>query len=113
MVLVTSPALAQQAITITSPTEGTKVAPGQTFTVQVATNAVFKTVQVIAEEMTITPPVTSPPYLFSVTAPSNLIGQKMVTALGVASPEHGVFSPSVTIDLETDARVTSLSVTPL
>jgi hypothetical protein len=102
--------LGQQSITITGPTDGTRVTPGQTITIQVATapGASFIAVQVVGEDIGFAPPLTAPPYLFTLTVPSNVIGPRNLTALGITSPENGVFSPSVVIDSETDATATAL-----
>jgi hypothetical protein len=102
--------LGQQAITITSPTNGTIVTPGQTITIQVATatGTPFVAVQVVGEDIGFAPPLTTPPYSFTLTVPSNVIGPRNLTALGITSPENGIFSPSVVIDSETNATATAL-----
>jgi hypothetical protein len=110
LILTSGLLLGQQAITITSPTNGTLVTPGQTITIQVATatGASFIAVQVVGEDIGFAPPLTAPPYSFTLTVPSNVIGPRNLTALGVTSPENGIFSPSVVIDSETDAVATAL-----
>jgi hypothetical protein len=110
LMLASGLTLGQQAITITSPTNGTRVSPGQTITIQVATatGASFIAVQVVGEDIGIAPPLTSPPYSFTLTVPSNVVGPRNLTALGITSPENGIFSPSVVIDSETDAIATAL-----
>jgi hypothetical protein len=50
--------------------------------------------------------------VFSVTIPNDVLGQKTVTAFGMTGPETGQFSPSITIDIETEAVLTALRVSP-
>jgi hypothetical protein len=110
LMLTSGLTLGQQAITITTPTNGTLVTPGQTITIQVATatGASFIAVQVVGEDIGFAPPLTAPPYSFTLTVPSNVIGPRNLTALGITSPENGIFSPSVVVDSETDAVATAL-----
>jgi len=110
LMLTSGLSLGQQTITITSPTNGTRVTPGQTITIQVSTasGASFIAVQVVGEDIGFAPPLTAPPYSFTLTVPSNVVGPRNLTALGITSPENGVFSPSVVIDSETDAIATAL-----
>jgi|ERR1700730_1531756 len=111
MVILTSGVtLGDPPITITSPTNGTKVTPGETLTIQVSTapGTSFLAVQVIGENMGFAPPVSAPPYTCTLTVPSDVIGSRKLTALGLTSPGNGVFSPSVTIDSETAATATAL-----
>ena len=110
LMLTTGLSVGQQPITITSPANGTLVPPGQTITIQVATapGASFLAVQVVGQDIGIAPPLTAPPYSFNLTVPSNVIGPRNLTALGITAPENGIFSPSVLIDSETDAIATAL-----
>src|ERR1700722_15888036 len=110
LMLTTGLSVGQQPITITSPANGTLVPPGQTITLQVATapGASFLAVQVVGEDIGIAPPLTPPPYSVNLTVPSNVIGPRNLTALGITAPENGIFSPSVLIDSETDAIATAL-----
>jgi hypothetical protein len=101
----------QQSLIISAPTSGTKVVPGQTITIQVsAAGASFAAVQVIGEDIGVTAPQGGPPYSFTLTIPSDVIGQKSITALGIVALENGVFSPSVMVDSETTANATALNV---
>lgn len=111
MVMLTSGVtLGDPPITITSPANGTKVAPGDTLTIQVSTapGTSFLAVQVMGENMGFAPPVSAPPYSFTLTVPSDVIGPRNLTALGITSPENGVFSSPVVIDSETAATATAL-----
>jgi hypothetical protein len=110
LMLTSGLSLGQQAITITTPTAGTRVTPGQTITIQVATatGAAFIAVEVVGEDIGFAPPLTAPPYSFTLTVPPNVIGPRNLTALGITSPENGIFSPSVVIDSETEAVATAL-----
>ena len=74
LLLVTG-SLAAQQISISSPSGGTRVTPGQTITVQVtAPPNAFRAVQLIAgPEVGITAPLQQPPYVFSLTI-ADLIG---------------------------------------
>jgi hypothetical protein len=99
-------------ITITSPISGTVVVPGQTLQVSVSARTGFKAIQVIGEDIGITPPQQTPPYSFVITIPNNIIGPKQVTALGIVGPESGVFSQSVIVDVEVQTPLTHLNATP-
>ncbi len=103
---------AQQTIMIVSPVTGTRVAPGQTLTVQVSTSpqVSFSAVQLIGENIGVTSPKSSQPYSFALVMPNDIIGLKKLTALGVLSPENAVFSPSIVVDLESNANAIGLSV---
>jgi len=110
LMLTTGLSVGQQPITIMSPANGTLVTPGQTITIQVATapGTSFLAVQVVGQDIGFAPPLTAPPYSFNLTIPSNVIGPRNLTALGITSPENGIFSPSVLIDSETEAIATAL-----
>lgn len=105
-------AFGQQSLTVTSPANGARVVPGQAITVQVSTapNTSFTAVQVIGEDIGVTAPQISAPYTFTLTIPTNVVGQKNLTALGILSRENGVFSPTVMIDSETTANATGLNL---
>jgi hypothetical protein len=100
------------ALTITSPVAGTIVVPGQTIPVSVSARSTFQAIQVIGENIGITPPKQNPPYSFVLTIPNNIIGPKRITALGITGPDNGVFSQSVVIDVEVQTPLTNLTVTP-
>jgi hypothetical protein len=99
------------AISITSPVDGSIVAVGQNLpiTVTVSAGTSVIAVQVIGENIGITPPVSSPPYTFSLVVPSTTIGRQRLTALGVVSPGDTVFSQSIVVDCEPTTALTALS----
>jgi hypothetical protein len=110
MMLTSGLTLGDSPITITSPITGAKVSPGQTIAIQVSVGAgtSFTAVQVVGKDIGFAPPLSAPPYSFSLTIPSNVIGLETLTALGITSPENGIFSPDVVIDSETLANATAL-----
>jgi hypothetical protein len=109
--------IAQQGsptLQIVSPPNGSIVTPGQSLTVDVSvtgTNA-FTQVHVIGENIGISDPVKTPPFVFSLIIPNHLVGPKKLTAVGVIGPGNAAFSPSVIIDIEPTATITGLFVTP-
>jgi hypothetical protein len=64
----------------------------------------------MGENMGFAPPVSAPPYSFTLTVPSDVICPRKLTALGITSPENGIFSSPVVIDSETAATATALSL---
>jgi hypothetical protein len=99
-------------LTITSPTTGTVVVPGQTIPVSVSARSTFQAIQVIGENIGITPPKQNPPYSFVLTVPNNIAGPKKIVALGITGPDDEVFSPPVIVDIESQTSLTDLTVTP-
>lgn len=105
---------ARAALQITSPAEGTIVAPGDTvaITVVATPGSSYSAVQVIGEDLGFSDALTAPPYELSMTIPDDTVGPHLLTAVGVVGPEQGDFSPPVTLQVETPATITSLSVSP-
>lgn len=103
-------------LTITSPHDGVTVVPGQTINIEVTVvpSASFKGVGIVIEDIGFGPfgMSNSPPYSLSLTIPNDLIGKKKITAFGMTGPGVGVFSVPITIDIESLATPTSLSVNP-
>ena len=103
-------------INITSPQSGTAVTPGQTIAVDVvvAPGVSYSKVGLLVEDFGIGPVAIKgvPPYEFSIQIPNNLVGSKKITAFGVTSPGAGVFSASITVDIEPSSPIKSLSVSP-
>ncbi|MBI4489692.1 MAG: DUF11 domain-containing protein [Deltaproteobacteria bacterium] len=106
------PELRTDLLRIVSPADGAVVAPGQTITVvvEVAPGSPFTHIGVIGENIGFSEPKTTPPFDFSLTIPNNLIGQKMLTAVGIISPGDGLFSQSVTVNIETAATLKDLKI---
>lgn len=109
-------ACSAQALTITSPTQGTVFAPGSSIQVIVDTNATtFATVGVGVRGGGAVGSLetrTSPPYQFTVSLPKDPVGQRQITAFAVDEEGNGVFSDPVTIDIVSDASINSIVTTP-
>ena len=105
---------ARAALQITSPADGTIVAPGDTvaITVVVTPGSTYSVVQVIGEDIGLSDAGTAPPYVLSVTIPADMVGPHQLTAVGLIGPDQADFSPPVTLQVETPAIITSLSVSP-
>jgi hypothetical protein len=95
-------AAAQSTLRITSPTEGTIVAPGSALTVSVeATPFAFQNIMILAAPIDFGDPIGSPPYTFHLSVPADTpSGIYTIEALGVVGPGNWVYSDSVTIDVE-------------
>jgi hypothetical protein len=110
------PAIAQVGLQIVSPGDGSIVKPGQTITVEVSTGAgtSFGAVGIVLQNIGFGPYATrvSPPYVFSVTIPNDVVGRRKITAFGTTGPGIGTLSPSITIDIEPAVTLTALSVSP-
>ena len=102
------------AITITTPASGSIVTPGQSLQVSVNVSAGtrFNAIQVIGEDIGISPAKQTPPYSFALTIPNNVIGPKNITALGIIGQDNGVFSEPVIVDVEIPTVLTNLDVNP-
>jgi hypothetical protein len=102
------------AITITTPASGSVVTPGQTLqvSVNVSAGSQFNAIQVIGEDIGITPPKQTPPYSFALTIPNDIIGPKNITALGIIGQDNGVFSQPVIVDVEIPTPLANLDITP-
>lgn len=98
------------SLSIVSPANGTASAPGQLITVQVAVTpgSNFQAVLIEGEGMVASAPRTTPPYTFTLTVPSNVIGTRQITAFGITAPGAGVQSKSISIDSESAETVVSL-----
>jgi hypothetical protein len=112
IVLIASPTSLCQQLAITNPVKGTVVTPGHTITIEVsvAKDAVFTGIQVLGQDFGITEVESSPPYLFKLTVPNQVIGPRSITALGIVSREQGAFSSSLMVDSETTATISLLTV---
>lgn len=106
------PELITDSIRIVSPADGTIIRPGEAITVsvEVAAGSSFTHVGVIAENIGFSPAKSSPPFDFSFVIPNNLVGPKKLTALGIIRPGEGLFSRSVTINIEPAAALSALKV---
>jgi hypothetical protein len=115
--LASRAAVAQTAdIQITTPADGAIVAPGQTInvTVSVGAQASVTTVGIVAEDIGFgaSGVKSSPPYVFPLTIPTNVVGLKKVSAVGITALGTGVFSPSISIDVRPAAALSFLVITP-
>ncbi|GEM_PF-4995759 len=88
---------------ITSPLDGTVVAPGETITVVVETapGAIFKIVGVIGERVGGSGPVYAPPFKFQLKIPVDADrGKIKITAVGSQAPGTDVSSPPVVLNVK-------------
>src|SRR6267378_1238441 len=109
------PVMGQTDLQIISPANGTIVAPGQSVSVAVSAGGTsFTSVGIVLQDIGFGPAVatTKAPYVFSVTIPNNVIGPKTITAFGTTRSGTGQFSSPITIDVETTATITAVSVSP-
>ncbi len=92
---------AAQQLTITSPSAGTVVAPGQTMvvTVSVSSGSVLG-VMVSAQDIGATALQATAPYSFSLVIPQGIVGLKNLTAFGFTAPEQAITSAPVQVDVE-------------
>jgi hypothetical protein len=93
---------ATPAIRVIAPTQGTMVASGGMFTVEVkAASFSFESVFLAFPPIGLSEPVVTPPYRFKIRIPSNTpSGKCTVEAVGVIEPDNWVTSDPVTIDVE-------------
>ncbi|MGH7411678.1 MAG: hypothetical protein ACREJ6_11560, partial [Candidatus Methylomirabilis sp.] len=105
---------ARAALQIISPADGTVVAPGDTVAITVVPTpgSTYSAVQVIGEDLGVSDARSTPPYEFSMTIPEDTVGPHRLTAVGLIAPDQADFSPPVTLQVETPATITSLSVSP-
>ena len=103
-----------QALQITSPANGTVVAPGQNIGVTVASSGTFQEVVVIGTgPIGMSPILTAPPYQFSVAIPADMVpGQYWLTADGITAPGQGTTSGSISLTVERPDNPVSLSAQP-
>lgn len=104
------------ALEITSPPDGTEVAPGDTITVVVtpAPDTTFAQVIIIGEgPIGFSEVKTAQPFDFSLTIPANIrLGTYQLTASGATGPGTGVDSSPITLRVEKPGPVLQLSVQP-
>lgn len=101
-------------LTITSPSDGTVTAPGDTLPVEVtaASGVTMDVVGLTMADVGLFSPLSTSPYVFQVPIPSNIIGPRKVTALGKTSDGTPISSYPITVDIETSAAIMGLSVSP-
>jgi hypothetical protein len=110
-----SSVLFAQSLQITSPTDGTVVAPGQSLSVSVtATGGTFQQVVVMGDgPIKMTAPLAAPPYNFTVQIPSAITpGKYSLTASGFTAPGEGAESESIDIVVEPAENPIALSIQP-
>ena len=97
---------------IVSPAPGTRVASGATISVVVSVDPRkgFRVVRVLGEDLGFTPWQKVPPAPFLLTIPPDVIGIKLIRAMGTTAPETGEFSDPVSIDVETSATLSAMEV---
>jgi hypothetical protein len=100
---------AAQQLTITSPGQGTVIAPGQTLVVTVSVTGSVLGVLVSAQDIGATGIQATAPYTFSLIIPQTIVGLKSLTAFGLTAPEQAVTSAPVQIDVEPSAQATSFT----
>src|SRR5712692_2646225 len=106
----------QPALQITSPTDGTIVAPGQTISVNVTAigNISFKQVFVIGQQpLPVSSIANSVPAQFSIIVPQKISeGKYLLTASGITSANQDQGSSPITIDVERPDVPTRLTSDP-
>ncbi len=110
-------AQSQPLLQITSPPDGTIVAPGQTITVVVtpAPGVNFVLVGIFGEDPIVSDQVLSaPPFQFSLTIPTRIsAGSYKIFASGATAPGQGGESDPITLDVEPSLPITKIRVEPL
>lgn len=111
---VVAPARAQSSIQIVSPAPGTVVSPGSTLTVTVNTTGTYQAMWIAGPDpLNFSQVLTVPPYTFSLPIPARTPAKTYVlTAVGVAGPNQGDESPSITIDIEPPDAPGNITVQP-
>ncbi len=110
-------AQSQPLLQITSPPDGTIVAPGQTITVVVtpAPGVNFILVGILGEHPIGSDQVLSaPPFQFSLTIPTKIsAGRYKIFAFGATAPGKGGQSATISLDVEPSLTITKIRVEPL
>ncbi len=109
-------AQSQPLLQITSPPDGTIVAPGQTITVVVtpAPGVNFILVGILGEHPIGSDQVLSaPPFQFSLTIPTKIsAGRYKIFAFGATAPGKGGQSATISLDVEPSLTITKIRVEP-
>lgn len=103
-------------LVIMTPKDGMVVHPGQSVPVEVSVTpgVTFSLVGIIVERIGFGPYAAkhTPPYSFKVDIPQDVVGKRKITAIGMTGPGSGVFSKSITIDVEPSSPPSTMSVSP-
>jgi hypothetical protein len=103
-----SPDLISQDISIVSPPQGTVVTPGQILKVVVqAPDGKFPLGVSIVSKDVLAPTKSTPPYEFDIRIPSDVLGQRQLTAIGMIAPGQALFSQPISVDVEGSASATA------
>ena len=104
-----APSALGQQLTISSPTNGTTIVPGETLTVTVSvTGGSVSGVEIVGQDIGASSVVSAAPYMFNLQIPPGLIGLKNLTAIGISGSGQTVASAPLTIDIESSSQATSL-----
>src|SRR5579862_3086486 len=108
LLLLTCFQLMGQVVQITSPANGTGFAPGDTISVAVSVQGSVRSVVVLGPQIGVSTLVNTPPYVFSMIAPKQIVGPQTITAVGFTGPGVGVFSAQIVVDVESNASLVAL-----
>lgn len=109
-VLAFATVLQAQQLTITSPTAGTLISPGQTLSVTVSvTRGQVQAVGVGGQDIGFSPYLSVGPYSFSLLVPTDIVGRKNLFAIGVIANETALASLTVTVDVEPSSQPASIA----
>lgn len=89
-----------QSVQITSPTDGSVFAPGDTISVSVSVQGgPFATVSLLGDHVGMSGPLNASPYSFTLAVPASVIGQLQFTGVGTTTAGAVVFSNPVTVTI--------------
>jgi len=98
-----------QQVTITSPANGSVFAPGATINVTATATSPIVAVKVGAQDMGTSAYRVSPPYLLTLTVPSDVVGPRNLFAVGLITDYTTVVSPTITVDIEPSTPPTAIN----
>lgn len=104
----------QPSIAIIAPAPGSIITSGDIISVTVvaSTPSLFSAIQVVGEDIGDSLPIVTPPFVFSLTVPKNIVGQKKLKAYGLLKSGGDVTSPPVVIDIEPSVPIIALLSSP-
>ena len=97
-----------QSLQVTSPRGGSRYGPGDRIDVSVSAQGSFASIAVVGQEIGTAPRAFRPPYSFTLIAPNEVSGARTLVAVGVTGGGQVVFSPPVSIEIESSSPVASL-----
>ena len=116
LLCATGGVLRAQTLQITSPADGTVVAPGQVVTVTVAASptSAFQAVIIVGgDPIGFSPVLVAPPYQFSIPIPPHIRPRRYtLTADGTTAPGQGAYSDPIRLVVERPDNPVSLTAEP-